>query len=95
MSIELTQTTIVRLPSGVRLKKDEVRDRFVLLAPERAVVVDPIAVAILNEIDGVKTFDAIIKSLAAKFAADPQVITSDVRNFILDLSNRRMVELQS
>ena len=95
MNVELTETSIVRLPSGVRLKKDEVRDRFVLLAPERAVILDPIAVAILNEIDGVKTFDVIIKSLAAKFAADPQVIAGDVRNFLLDLSNRRMLEFKS
>ena len=95
MNVELTETSIVRLPSGVRLKKDEVRDRFVLLAPERAVILDPIAVAILNEIDGVKTFDVIIKSLAAKFAADPQAIAGDVRNFLLDLSNRRMLEFKS
>ncbi len=94
MSGELAATSVVRLPSGVRLKKDKIRDRFVLLAPERAVVVDPIAVAILNEIDGVKTFDAIVKSLAEKFDADAQIITNDVRAFLLDLSNRRMLEFK-
>jgi pyrroloquinoline quinone biosynthesis protein D len=94
MSADLNETSIVRLPTGVRLKKDEVRDRFVLLAPERAVVVDPIAVAILNEIDGVKTFNGIVKALATKFEADPQVITSDVRNFLLELTNRRMLEFE-
>jgi pyrroloquinoline quinone biosynthesis protein D len=94
MSGVFTENAVVRLPTGVRLKKDKVRDRFVLLAPERAVIVDPIAVAILTEIDGAKTFDGIVKALAAKFTADPQVISSDVKKFLLDLSDRRMLEFE-
>jgi pyrroloquinoline quinone biosynthesis protein D len=94
MSVDLTDTSIVSLPTGVRLKKDEVRDRFVLLAPERAVIVDPIAVAILNEIDGARTVEGIVSVLAAKFNAEPQIISADVKKFLLDLSHRRMLEIE-
>ena len=48
----------VRLPTGVRLKKDEARGRHVLLGPERALVMDPIGIAILGEVDGVKSVSA-------------------------------------
>jgi pyrroloquinoline quinone biosynthesis protein D len=94
MSIEISGKSIVQLPTGVRLKEDKVRDRMVLLAPERAVVVDPIAVAILGEIDGAKTLDDIISALAAKYAADPELIKADVIKFLLDLSDRRMLEIE-
>jgi pyrroloquinoline quinone biosynthesis protein D len=94
MSIEISGKSIVQLPTGVRLKEDKVRERMVLLAPERAVVVDPIAVAILGEIDGSKTLDDIVGALAAKYAADPELIKADVIKFLLDLSDRRMLEIE-
>ncbi len=40
------------LPRGVRVHRDRVRDAWVLLAPERAITLDPIGHAILTEIDG-------------------------------------------
>jgi pyrroloquinoline quinone biosynthesis protein D len=90
---EISEQAVVRLPSGVRLKRDEVRDRFVLLAPERTLVMDPIGVAILGEIDGIKTVRQMIDSLASAYAADPQIIGSDVKAFLLDLASRRILEI--
>ena len=84
---------VVRLPTGVRLKKDQVRDRFVLLAPERALVMDPIGVAILGEIDGVKSVRQMIGALAQAYAADPDVIGKDVAAFLADLAGRRVLEI--
>ena len=85
--------TVVRLPTGVRLKMDEARDRHVLLAPERALVMDPIGVAILGEIDGVKSVRNVISSLAQTYAADPAVIGKDVAAFLAELADRRMLEI--
>lgn len=90
---ELPDTAIVKLPSGVRLKKDAVRDRFVLLAPERALVMDPIGVAILGEIDGKKRISEIVAALALTYAADPVLIGKDVKAFVLELANRRVLEI--
>jgi pyrroloquinoline quinone biosynthesis protein D len=84
---------VVRLPTGVRLKKDEARDRHVLLAPERALVMDAIGIAILGEIDGVKSVRNVISSLAQTYAADPEVIGKDVAAFLAELADRRMLEI--
>jgi pyrroloquinoline quinone biosynthesis protein D len=84
---------VVRLPTGVRLKKDEARDRHILLAPERALVMDPIGIAILGEVDGVKSVRQMISSLARTYAADPDVIGKDVAAFLAELDSRRMLEI--
>ena len=49
-----------RLPRGVRLREDKVRERWVLLAPERVVKVNPIAVEILKLCDGSRTLGEIV-----------------------------------
>lgn len=82
-----------RLPRGVRLKHDETRDEWLLLAPERVVKTDPIAVAILQRCDGEATFEAIIDDLAATFSADRMRVETDVRAMLEDLAAKRMVDL--
>jgi pyrroloquinoline quinone biosynthesis protein D len=85
--------SIVRLPTGVRLKRDDARDRHVLLAPERALVMDPIGIAILGEVDGVKSVRQVVDALAQTYAADPAVIGKDVSAFLAELADRRMLEI--
>ncbi|MEJ0095586.1 MAG: pyrroloquinoline quinone biosynthesis peptide chaperone PqqD [Methylocella sp.] len=82
-----------RLPRGVRLKHDDTRGEWLLLAPERVVKVDPIAVAILQRCDGVATIEAIVDDLAATYSADRARIDTDVRALLADLAAKRMVDL--
>ncbi|WP_026608477.1 pyrroloquinoline quinone biosynthesis peptide chaperone PqqD [Methylocapsa acidiphila] len=82
-----------RLPRGVRLKHDETRGEWLLLAPERVVKADAIAVAILQRCDGEATFDAIVDDLAATFSADRARVEADVRALLDDLAAKRMVDL--
>jgi coenzyme PQQ biosynthesis protein PqqD len=82
-----------RLPRGVRLKHDETRGEWLLLAPERVVKTDAIAVAILQRCDGIATFDAIVDDLAAAFSADRARVESDVRTLLDELAAKRMVDL--
>jgi pyrroloquinoline quinone biosynthesis protein D len=84
---------VVRLATGVRLKRDKVRERDVLLAPERALVMDPIGVAILGQMDGIKSVRQIVDALARIYSADPQIISKDVIAFLADLASRRMLEV--
>ncbi|ACK50119.1 coenzyme PQQ synthesis D [Methylocella silvestris BL2] len=84
---------VPRLPRGVRLKFDETRGQWLLLAPERLVKVDDIAVAILKRCDGVATIEAIVEDLAATFAADRAQIDADVRRLLNELAAKRMVDL--
>lgn len=81
-----------RLPRGVRLREDKVRARWVLLAPERIVKVNPIAVEILRLCDGARTLSEIVADLAQRFKADPERIASDVRALLASLAEKRMVE---
>ncbi len=82
-----------RLPRGVRLKHDDTRGEWLLLAPERVVKVDAIAVAILQRCDGVATIEAIVDDLAAAYSADRARIDADVRALLADLAAKRMVDL--
>jgi len=81
------------LPRGVRLKHDDTRNEWLLLAPERVVKTDAIAVEILKRCDGVATLVEIVDSLAAAFKADRAIIDRDVRAMLSELAAKRMVDL--
>ena len=91
----LPDDAIPRLPRGVRTKFDAVRNTAMLLAPERAVRLDPIAAAILAETDGVRSFAAVVDALATKYNAPAAQIAGDARKFLVDLMDRRMLEVVS
>ncbi len=81
------------LPRGVRLKLDETRNEWLLLAPERVVKTDAIAVEILKRCDGIATLSEIVDNLAATFKADRALIDKDVRAMLSELATKRMVDL--
>jgi pyrroloquinoline quinone biosynthesis protein D len=82
-----------RLPRGVRLKYDETRGEWLLLAPERVIKADAIAVEILKRCDGNATLAAIVDDLATQFSADRARVDSDVRALLAELAAKRMVDL--
>jgi pyrroloquinoline quinone biosynthesis protein D len=82
-----------RLPRGVRLKYDETRGEWLLLAPERVIKANPIAVEILKRCDGSATLDAIVDDLAAQFKAERARVEKDVHALLGELSAKRMVDL--
>ena len=83
------------IPRGVRLHFDRVRDLWVLLAPERTINLDPAGLAILNEVDGNRSVSQIADTLAARYAAPVDQITTDMREFILGLMERRILEVRA
>ena len=82
-----------RLPRGVRLREDRLRERWVLLAPERIVKLNPIAVEVLKLCDGARTLGEIVAGLAGRFNADPARVGTDVRALLASLQEKRMAEL--
>ena len=86
---------IPRLPRGVRLHFDKVRDTWVLLAPERAVTLDGIGHAILNEVDGKRSLGEIARTLSERFGAPVDQITKDSSDFLTALRNRRFLDVNS
>ena len=88
----LPDTARPALLTGVRTHWDGVRGRWFLLAPERAVALDEIGVAILGETDGERSLGEIVARLAARYDAPPERIAGDVRAFLAALIERRMAE---
>ena len=82
------------LPRGVRVHHDRVRDVPVLLAPERALKLDPIGLAILSEVDGERDFGAIVAALARAYDAPTERIAGDAGAFLGALVDRRIVDLR-
>ena len=82
-----------KLPRGVRLKHDETRQTWLLLAPERVVRANPIAVEILKLCDGERTIRTIVDELADAFKAERQRVEADVVKLLDDLALKRMVDL--
>lgn len=85
--------SVPRLRPGVRLHWDRVRQRHVLLAPERVVELDDIAKAILERIDGTTPLDAIIAALATEYDADPEDVKADTAELLADLRAKGYVAL--
>jgi pyrroloquinoline quinone biosynthesis protein D len=80
------------LPRGVRLRHDHLRNRHVLLAPERIFEIDQVGVEILKRCDG-RRFSAILDDLAKAFEATPEQIRGDVETFLKGFADKRVVEL--
>ncbi|WP_441240954.1 pyrroloquinoline quinone biosynthesis peptide chaperone PqqD [Tardiphaga sp. 768_D3_N2_1] len=76
------------LPRHARLKFDETRQRWVILAPERVLAPDDIAVEILQLCDGDRSVADIIDLLVAKYAAPRDDIGADVIAMLQDLADK-------
>ena len=88
MTLELSDTDRPALPRGVRMHKDSVRDCMVLLAPEKAILLDDIGVAILSRVTGTATFAEIVADLAQTYDAPVDQIATDVQRFLTGLRGR-------
>jgi len=76
------------LPRHTKLKYDETRQVWVILAPERVLAPDEISVEVLQLCDGVRSVAVIVDELAAKYAAPRDTIASDVVAMLQDLADK-------
>jgi pyrroloquinoline quinone biosynthesis protein D len=74
------------LARHARLRFDKMRDRWVLLVPERVLAPDEVAIEVLQLCDGDRDVAGIIDLLAAKYAAAREVIAADVIELLQDLA---------
>ena len=89
--IEIGETSVPRLPRHVKLRYDETRKQWVMLAPERVLIPDEIALEILRLCDGVANVGAIVDTLATKFATPRGEVAGDVAAMLQDLADKGMV----
>ena len=81
-NISVSETSRPILPRHAKLKFDETRQRWVILAP------DDIAVEVLQLCDGVRSVEQMIDQLAEKYTADRGAIGTDVIAMLQDLADK-------
>lgn len=87
----LVETDIPFLPRGVWVKFDAVRNCHVLLGPERALILDPISLAILQSVDGGTSIGNICTDLAEKYQAPLDRILDDTKNYLTELFDKQLL----
>lgn len=87
-NISVSEASRPVLPRHAKLKFDETRQRWVILAPERVLAPDDIAVEILQLCDGVRSVAQMIDQLAEKYAAERDDIGADVIAMLQDLADK-------
>src|SRR3984885_234977 len=87
-NISVSETSRPLLPRHAKLKFDETRQRWVILAPERVLAPDEIAVEVLQLCDGVRSVAQMIDQLTAKSAAPREAIGADVIAMLQDLADK-------
>jgi pyrroloquinoline quinone biosynthesis protein D len=87
-NIRVSEASRPILPRHAKLKFDETRQVWVILAPERVLAPDEIAVEVLRLCDGVRRVEEMIDELAAKYTADRADISTDVVAMLQDLADK-------
>jgi pyrroloquinoline quinone biosynthesis protein D len=87
-NIRVSEASRPVLPRHARLKFDGTRKLWVILAPERVLAPDEIAVEVLQLCDGVRNVGGVIDRLAAKYVAERGAIAADVIAMLQDLADK-------
>lgn len=85
--LSVTEASRPVLPHHARLQFDQTRERWVILAPERVLAPDDIAVEVLQLCDG-RSVARMVDQLAAKYVAPREVIGGDVVAMLQDLADK-------
>ena len=84
----LKSETVPVIPNHVRFEFNKVRKEWVLLAPERALYPDPIAIEVLKKCDGKISIKLIGEDLAKKYKAPLKKIIEDIITMLQDLADK-------
>jgi pyrroloquinoline quinone biosynthesis protein D len=88
----IAASSVPSLPRHIKLRHDAARNRWTILAPERVLTPDTIALDILRLCDGVRSVEAIAAALAGQYAAPKERILMDVTNLLQDLADKGVIQ---
>jgi pyrroloquinoline quinone biosynthesis protein D len=80
------------MPAYIKLRHDEGRGRWLILAPERIFEPDDTAVEVLKLCDGQRTVADIANVLAKEYNAPQQEILNDIVAMLQDLADKGVVK---
>jgi pyrroloquinoline quinone biosynthesis protein D len=84
----VSDASVLAFAPHIVFRFDEVRQRWIILAPERLMLPDEQAVEILKLVDGKTGVSAIVDSLAARYQAPRELIATDVTTMLQDLADK-------
>ena len=88
---EIAGGSVLRFAPHARFKFDAVRQAWVVLMPERLLLPDEQAVAVLQLIDGGRDADAIVEALSRQYEAPRAAIAADVMAMLQDLLDKKVL----
>jgi coenzyme PQQ biosynthesis protein PqqD len=81
-----------RLAAKARLRFDRKSSRYMLLYPERGMVLNPTAADVLQRCTGEHTVSAIADELARKYGHDAPAVEREVLGFLTTMADRGLVQ---
>ena len=82
---------VLRFAPHAKFRFDEIRQAWIVLAPERLLLPDEQAVEILQLIDGERTVDGVIDELVRRYDAPRDVIAGDIVKMLQDLVDKKVL----
>jgi pyrroloquinoline quinone biosynthesis protein D len=89
--LEITAASRPLLPPHVHLRFDELRQKWLVLAPEKVLWPDEVSADILGRCTGEATVSEIVAGLAGDYDATEKDIAPDVFAFLQEWSDRLLV----
>jgi pyrroloquinoline quinone biosynthesis protein D len=81
-----------KLAPKSKLRLDPKTGKYILLYPEKGLLLNPTGAAILQLCDGEHSLSAIIAALAAEFQSDADVLRVEVLAFVQGLLDRGLLQ---
>jgi coenzyme PQQ biosynthesis protein PqqD len=83
-----------KLAPKTKLRLDPKTGKFILLYPEKGLLLNPTGAAILKLCDGERSLSAIVEALAEEFRADAAVLRVEVLAFVQGLLDRGLLRAE-
>ena len=88
----ISRDTRPRIAAKARLRYDRKAERYMLLYPEKGMVLNPTAADIAKLCTGEHSVGAIVDQLASKYAKEATVIEREVMGFLSALAERGLLQ---
>ena len=82
----------LRLAPKARLRFDRKASRYMLLYPERGLVLNPTASDVLRRLTGERTVASIVEELAMTYGHEPHAVEKEVLAFLETMADRGLVQ---
>ena len=82
----------LRLAAKARLRFDRKSSRYMLLYPERGLVLNPTAADVLQRCDGERTVGSIVEELAKQYGHEAPLVEREVLGFLQTMADRGLVQ---